>query len=113
LSVHQVAWNVDADNEEWRGVRADAIAAALAKGGDYAVALGGRVTGVEHVADAGLLSAGDVQVAHALSLSRAAPASAFGGEDFDGSGVPSLDPVPQEIAAVVEVRLAAELSPLT
>jgi uncharacterized protein YggE len=113
LSVHGVGWHVDADNAEWRGVRADAIAAALAKADDYAVALGGRVTRVEHVADAGLLSAGDVQVARAIPLGHALRASAVAGEDFDGSGVPSLDPVPQEIHAVVEVRLTAEVRPLT
>jgi uncharacterized protein YggE len=112
LSVHGVGWIVDADNEQWRGVRADAIAAALAKGRDYADALGGTVTGVEHVADAGLLSAGDLHHARAASLGHAEHASATFGGEFDGAGGPSLDPVPQEIHAVVEVRLAAAVSSL-
>jgi uncharacterized protein YggE len=59
VDVRSVGWSVDNDNSEWALVRADAIHAALLKGQDYASALGGAVTGVEHVADAGLLGAGD------------------------------------------------------
>lgn len=105
LNVDSVSWQVDADNDQWRGVRADAIAAALAKGRDYAAALGGTVARVEHVADAGLLTPGAMHVP--LEMSRAFAVSG-GGDDF---GTPSLDPVPQDISAVVEARLVAEIPP--
>lgn len=105
LNVNSVNWQVDADNEQWRGVRADAIAAALAKGRDYAAALGATVTRVEHVADAGLLTPGALPVPHEMSRAYAISA---GGDDY---GTPSLDPVPQDIWAVVEARLVAEIPP--
>jgi uncharacterized protein YggE len=110
LNVDGVSWHVDADNEQWRGVRADAIAAAIDKGRDYALALGGTVRRVEHVADAGLLGSGDAPAGHEMSFGLAASARSaeFGGP----AGTPSLDPVPQEIQAVVEARLIAEVEPL-
>jgi len=45
LTVHEVSWHADWDNPGWREVRAAAIAAAIAKGRDYAAALGGRLAG--------------------------------------------------------------------
>jgi uncharacterized protein YggE len=110
LNVDGITWHVDVDNEEWRAVRADAIAAALAKGRDYAAALGGTVTTVDHVADAGLLSSGDMQAARALSYGS--PGAATAAEFSGPSSTPSLDPVPQEIHAVVEARLTAQIGPL-
>jgi uncharacterized protein YggE len=111
LHVDQMSWHVDSDNPAWREVRADAIAAAIVKGRDYAAALGGTVTKVEHVADAGLLSPGaghpDTR-AVSLGFAVAASADASGGT----TDTPSLDPVPQEINAVVEARLVAEVAPL-
>ena len=112
LHVEYVGWHVDSDNAAWREVRADAIAAAISKARDYAAALGGAVTSVEHVADVGLLTsgAGEIEgrrIAHPVALMASA-------EGFDGAGdAPSLDPVPQEIHAVVEARLVAEIAPLT
>ncbi|HEX7993494.1 MAG TPA: hypothetical protein VF506_06190 [Streptosporangiaceae bacterium] len=44
----------------WREVRAAAIRDAIAKGRDYAAALGGGLRAVEHIADPGFL-AGDGQ----------------------------------------------------
>ena len=41
-------------------MRVDAIRAAIAKGRDYAAALGGRLSAVEHIADPGLIG-GDGQ----------------------------------------------------
>ena len=111
LHVEHVSWHVDSDNPAWREVRADAIAAAIDKGRDYAAALGGTVTRVEHVADAGLLGAGgEDSVAHAVSLGFASPASAEGA--LGPGDTPALDPVPQELHAVVEARLAADVAPL-
>ena len=43
-------------------MRADAVQAAIAKGRDYAAALGGTLRSVEHIADAGLLGGGNVAV---------------------------------------------------
>jgi hypothetical protein len=111
LHFEGVGWHVDVDSEQWRGVRSDAIAAAIAQGRDYAAALGGTVTRVEQIADAGLL-AGDhgdeVRVAHAASGSVA-----FSGRGSGPAEFTTLDPVPQVIRAVVEARLAAEVEPLS
>jgi uncharacterized protein YggE len=107
LHVDLVTWHVDNENPAWREIRADAIAAAIVKGRDYAAALGGAVTKVEHVADPGLLSSGD---GHSAIRAFQHSAAAVGAEtDTD---TPLLDPVPQEIVAVVEARLVAEVAPL-
>ncbi len=110
VSVHQVGWYVDWDNPAWPDVRAAAIQAAIAKGRDYAAALGGSLRSVEHIADAGLLGGGDAQPRFTSAVGFAARAgSGRGGE----SDAPSLDPVPQELAAVVEARLTADGVSLT
>ena len=104
VSVHQVTWDVDWDNPAWPEVRADAIQAAIRKGRDYASALGGSLRSVEHIADAGLLDGDSAQYrpARAVAFGRAAHATAG---DFDA---PSLDPVPQELTAIIEARLTAD-----
>jgi uncharacterized protein YggE len=102
VSLHWVSWRVDEDNPAWRDVRAAAISAALRKGADYADALGGRVAAVHHVADQGLL-AGDAPDGSPRRMALSARAAAATAE----SDVPSLDPVPQEIRAVIEARLHA------
>lgn len=112
LHFEGIAWRVDADNENWRGVRADAIDAAIAKGRDYAAALRGSVTHVEQIADAGLLTGdpGDhVEYARAASGARSL---GFSGGPDDRSAFAALDPVPQVIRAVIEARLTAEVEPL-
>jgi uncharacterized protein YggE len=103
VTVHEVSWHVDWDNPAWPGVRAAAVQAAVAKGRDYAAALGGSLRGVEHIADAGLLGGGNTQSGFTghRAMTRAA---SRGGEEPDA---PSLDPVPQELAAVVEARFTA------
>ena len=106
LHLHGVNWTVDADNPGWPVVRAAAIEAALAKGRDYASALGGAVRRVQEVADAGLLGGADAGFEFG---SEAMPASlAFGGHPE----TPALDPVPQQLHAVVEARLIADVPPL-
>lgn len=109
LHIGGVGWGVDDDNPEWRSVRADAIAAAIAKGRDYAVALGGAVRSVEHVADVGLLSA-DRAGAHMARASSEAVALGAGGSGRPRT--PSLDPVPQQLQAVIEARLIADVPAL-
>jgi uncharacterized protein YggE len=102
VTVHDVTWHADWDNPAWPGVRAAAVQAAIAKGRDYAAALGGSLRGVEHIADAGLLCGGNTQsgfTGHAMRR-----AASRGGEEPDA---PSLDPVPQELAAIVEARFTA------
>jgi uncharacterized protein YggE len=101
LAVHEVSWHVDWDNAAWLQVRADAIHAAIAKGRDYAAALGGQLRDVEHIADPGLLSA-DGQ--HWAGSRRMSAFARSGGETADA---PSLDPVPQELTALIEARFAA------
>lgn len=102
VAVHSVSWSVDEDNAEWALVRADAIDAALLKGQDYAAALGGTVIGVDHIADAGLLSGdGSAGMFRHQNLSSASGGS---GEDT------SLDPVPQVLSATIEARFTAVVS---
>ena len=109
VTVHEVSWHVDWDNPAWPGVRAAAVQAAIAKGRDYAAALGGSLRGVEHIADAGLLGGGNTQPGFTGGYAMAR-APSRGGEEADA---PSLDPVPQELAAIVEARFAADGVSLT
>lgn len=110
--LHHVAWQVDDDNPGWSEVRRDAIQAAVRRARDYAAALGTSLATVEQVADTGLLEdrprpdqfAGSAPVALA---SRAA----HGPED--GTDAPSLDPVPQEVWAVIEARFRTSAATLT
>jgi uncharacterized protein YggE len=96
LQLHQVSWHVDWDNPAWPRVRADAIKAAIRTGHDYAAALGSSLSGVVHIADSGLLggdgSGARLMAAGAMRRPYLEPDS------------PSLDPVPQELSAVVEAR---------
>ena len=103
VTVDEVTWHADWDNPAWPGVRAAAVQAAIAKGRDYAAALGASLRGVEHIADAGLLGGGNTE--SGLAVVRAARAASFSGAE---SETPSLDPVPQELAAVVEARFSAD-----
>ena len=109
VTLQEVTWHVDWDNPAWPGVRAGAVQAAIAKGRDYAAALGVSLRGVEQIADAGLLGGGNAQPGftgrHAM-----ARAASRGGEEPDA---PSLDPVPQELAAIVEARFTADGVSLT
>lgn len=103
LSMHVVSWFVDEDNEAWPRVRAAAITAAVVKARDYAAALGSRLIGVEHLADAGLLGGeDDSRLGRATALALHDGAAAMG-----GGGSPQLTPVPQELVAVVDGRFRA------
>jgi uncharacterized protein YggE len=109
VSVRQVSWDVDWDNPGWREVRAAAIHAAIAKGRDYATALDGSLSSVEHIADAGLLGGDGSSFRFTARAAAGAALMAGGGE----SDPPSLDPVPQELTAVIEARLVADGVSLT
>lgn len=108
LHVEHVEWWVDADNPAWPEVRAAAIEAAIRKGRDYAAALNGSLVRLEHVADAGLLGGNQrgIFAAERASFSGLAASAAPDGD------TPSLDPVPQELVAVIEARFAASVRPL-
>jgi uncharacterized protein YggE len=106
VSVRHVSWDVDWDNPGWRDVRAAAIAAAIAKGRDYAAALGGSLRSVQHIADAGLLG-GDNAATQFIARSPVGVAGRGAGGGGGESDPPSLDPVPQELTAVIEARLVA------
>jgi len=108
VTVQGVTWHVDWDNPAWPLVRADAVKAALGKGRDYAAALGGTLRSVEHIADAGLLGGGSPQ--SGFTSSRAMRAASRGGEE---PIAPSLDPVPQELAAFIDARFTADGVSLT
>lgn len=103
LAVHEVSWDVDWDNPAWPQVRAAAIQAAISKGRDYAAALGGSLRSVEHIADAGLLGGTDAPALF-TTASRAARTTSLAAAESDA---PSLDPVPQELAAIIDARLTA------
>lgn len=109
LRIHGIGWSVDDDNPAWPVVRADAIAAAITKGSDYAAALGGSIDSVEHIADAGLLSGEPSRFPMPLHAGWQADTLSGTG----GTGGPSLTPVPQELSAVIEARLVAEVPALT
>lgn len=102
FNVRDAGWHVDWDNPAWPQVRAAAIQAAIHKGHDYAAALGGSLRSVEHIADAGLLGGSGDGASFGFTGRRAMMASG-GGE----SDAPSLDPVPQELAATIEARFTA------
>jgi uncharacterized protein len=109
LTVHDVSWHADWDNPGWRDVRAAAIQAAIAKGRDYATALGGQLSAVEHIADPGLLGGGDRD--HWVGTSSRHMVMASGGGRTEDA--PSLDPVPQELTALIEARFTASGVSLT
>jgi uncharacterized protein len=106
--VDGVSWCVDDDNPAWAGVRAAAIEAALQKGRDYARALGSSLTRVEHIADTGLLGGSGPGAPAFRAASRMSVGAGGPGEEWEP---PSLDPVPQELTAVIEARFGA--SPVT
>lgn len=106
FDVNHVSWEVDPDNPAWPDVRASAIQAAIHKGHHYAAALGGSLRRVEHIADVGLLggdtgaSARDMQLSHRSRAHGGMP------------GTPSLDPVPQELTAIIDARFVATVAAL-
>jgi len=107
LAPREVSWHVDWDNPAWPDVRAAAIQAAIAKGRDYAAALGGRLSTVEHIADPGFLT-GNGQ--GWVSTGGVSMGYSGGGESSDA---PSLDPVPQVLTALIEARFIADGITLT
>jgi uncharacterized protein YggE len=104
FDLHHVEWGVDHDNPTWAEVRAAAIRNAITQGRQYAQALGGSLDHLEHLADAGLLDGGE---ADPTRHSRQAPLSAV-----DGADAPSLDPVPQELIAIIDARFVATVGAL-
>lgn len=102
VEVHGTRWAVDEDNPAWTLVRADAIRAAIAKGRDYAAALGAGLERLEQVADTGLLgSAGD---ADGWVSQGSRKLSSMSGSGSGQPGTPAPDPVPQELTATIEAR---------
>jgi uncharacterized protein YggE len=108
--VDGVGWHVDEDNPAWAEVRTAAIDAAVRKGRDYAAALGSTVTSVEHIADIGLLGGSGQAAPVARAASRMFSSAAGADEDHDA---PSLDPVPQQLTAIIEARFRASSALVT
>jgi uncharacterized protein YggE len=106
LAVHDAAWAVDADNPAWPAVRAAAVRDAIGKARHYAAALGGTLVGVLHLTDAGLLD-GSGAGGHAGYVRQQAS-----GHGPNSARVPPLDPLPQELLAVVEARFVADVAVL-
>lgn len=111
FQLHYVSWQVDEENPGWSEVRQDAIHAAVRRAHDYARALGASLVAVEQVADTGLLEdrpRSDMVAASApLALASRSP------EPQDEAQAPSLDPVPQEVWAMVEARFRTSPAALT
>ena len=93
--IHHPQWHLDRDNPAWSAVRGEAVADAVRRGREYASALGSHLLSLEHLADAGLLG-GDGGWPPGRRVSYAATGLP--------QQAPSLDPVPQEVSAVVEAR---------
>ena len=108
FDVTYVSWGVDPDNPSWPEVRAAAVQAAIDKGHHYAAAFGGSLNPEEQIADAGLLDSGGGTYARDMNMSRRARASSAGMPE-----TPSLDPVPQELIAVVDARFVADVPGLS
>lgn len=72
------------------------VRAAVRQARDHAAALGGELGCVQHVADAGLLGGDGRGYGVALMASGT------------GGGEPSLDPVPQRLAATIDARFAVD-----
>lgn len=106
VTVQFVTWHIDRTNPIWPRVRESAIRDAIRRGHDYAVALGGRLLHIEHVADLGLLGGNDQP---ALAVAAGTRRAMSGG---GGPGPARLDPVPQDITAVIEARFTATAAPL-
>ena len=106
IDVESVSWSVDDDNRQWALVRADAIGAALRKGRDYAAALGGVVTSIDHVADAGLLGIDNLNRRGRVSANFSMTSM----ESDGGRADLSLDPVPQILSATIEARFTATVT---
>lgn len=104
--LQYVSWSVDDDNPQWKEVRHDAIQAALRKARDYAESLDASLVRIEQVADAGLLAA-PARPEHGVAALRAPAAASRPADD-----VPSLDPVPQDISAVIEARVRTSVATL-
>ena len=102
LHVVHVAWLVDDDNPTWPALRAEAIRAAVQQARHYAAALGGSLSRIEQLADAGLL--GEIHEIRPVQAAAAAHGLARG----DSGDAPSLDPVPQTIAAAIDARFIAD-----
>ncbi len=111
FEVHRVNWQVDEENPGWSAVRRDAIQAAVRRAHDYAGALGAALVTVEQVADIGLLEE------NGPGRGRAAEPMAFASMALPGredeAAAPSLNPVPQELWAVVEARFRTSPAKLT
>jgi hypothetical protein len=79
---------------------------AIEKGRNYAAALGGSLNRVEHIADVGLLGGESTTLGRQIALSKSAARSVGEPE------TPSLDPVPQELTAIIEARFIANVAEL-
>ncbi|MEU4676729.1 SIMPL domain-containing protein [Micromonospora sp. NPDC023737] len=87
-------WSLRPDSPAYRQVRHAAIAEALARGREYAEALGARVTALIELADTGVERPMMARMAYA------------GGPEAGGRPELDLDPQPQSVQAAVQARFA-------
>jgi uncharacterized protein YggE len=111
LEIQRVYWEVDDENPGWSVVRRDAIHAAVRRAHDYAGALGASLVRVEQVADIGLLEEGAPTRSRGAEPMALASLAAPGRQDE--ADAPTLDPVPQELWAVIEARFRTSPARLT
>lgn len=94
--VHGTFWQLDRDNPAWTVVRAHAVTDAFRRAQEYASALASKLLSLEHLADAGLLAGDGGGPAGRRTVAFAATGAP--------QRAPNLDPVPQDVSAVVEAR---------
>ena len=98
-------WSLRRDSDVYRHARVKAVTEAVTRAEQYAGALGARITGLLHLADAGLL--GDVGFAAGgpVPPPMAMPAAAGGAaRTADAVRTVTLEPQRQVVRAVVEAR---------
>jgi hypothetical protein len=107
-------WRLRRTSPVYRKARTRAVREAVTRAQDYAEALGARITGLEELADTGLMQSQVSRPAQVFHTSRAAampvaPGAAYGA----AAEAPALDlePVAQEVRASVEARFYATQPP--
>jgi hypothetical protein len=102
-------WRLRRTSPVFRKARTRAVREAVTRAQDYAEALGSRITGLEELADTGLMQS-QVSRPNVMHTARAAAMPAPAGAAFGAAAEPpalDLEPVAQEVRASVEARFYA------
>jgi uncharacterized protein len=94
-------WRLREDSPAYRDARTAAVADAVARGRDYAAALGCRVVGLIELADSGMSTPGTAVAQGALMMGAATRSAAYAPPELD------LEPQEQTVHANIEARFHA------